>query len=67
MYQKLVLVGNLGNDPDLRVTPSGQSVCNLSVAVNRKWTNKQTQEKQEEVIWFRVSVWGRGTCSPWRC
>ena len=59
MYQKLVLVGNLGRDPELNVTPSGQSVCNLSLATNRRWKNQQTGEKQEETTWFRVSVWGK--------
>jgi single-strand DNA-binding protein len=51
-------VGNLGNDPELRYTPSGQAVTNLSVATNRKWTGNDGQT-HEETVWFRVSVWGK--------
>ncbi|MBN1994333.1 MAG: single-stranded DNA-binding protein [Anaerolineae bacterium] len=58
MYQKLTIVGNLGGDPELRYTPSGQAVCNYSVATNRKWTGGDGQQ-QEETIWFRVSSWGK--------
>lgn len=58
MYQKLVIVGNLGNDPEMRYTPSGQAVTNLSIATNRRWTSGDGQQ-QEETIWFRVSVWGK--------
>lgn len=59
MYQKLVIVGNLGQDPELRYLSDGQAVCNLSMACNRRWNDKATGEQQEEVTWFRVSVWGR--------
>ncbi len=58
MYQKLIIVGNLGNDPEMRYTPSGQAVTHLSVATNRRWTDNSGQQ-QEETIWFRVSVWGK--------
>jgi single-strand DNA-binding protein len=58
MFQKLVLVGNLGGDPEMRYTPSGQAVTNFSMATNRKWTNANG-ELQEETVWFRVSVWGK--------
>lgn len=58
MYQKTVIVGNLGNEPELRYTPQGDAVVNLSVAVNRRWKNKDG-EQQEETTWFRVSVWGK--------
>ena len=59
MYQTLILIGTLGNDPEMRYMQNGQAVTNFSLAVNRKWTNKQTGERQEEVTWYRVSVWGR--------
>jgi single-strand DNA-binding protein len=59
MHQTITLVGNLGRDPELRYLPSGEAVCNLSVATNRRWNDRQTGEPQEEVCWFRVSVWGR--------
>lgn len=58
MYHKVILVGNLGRDPEMRYTPSGQSVTNMSVAVNRKYTNSNG-DTVEETVWFRVSVWGR--------
>lgn len=58
-YAKLVIVGNLGRDPELRYLPSGQAVANLSVATNRRWTDQATGQPQEEVCWFRVSVWGK--------
>lgn len=66
MYQKLTIVGNLGRDPEMRYTPSGQAVTNFSVATNRKWTTGDGQQ-QEETIWFRVSTWGRlaETCNQY--
>lgn len=57
MYQKMILIGNLGRDPEMRYTPSGQAVTNFSMATNRKWTGNDG-EKQEETCWFRISVWG---------
>ena len=59
MYQKLILTGNLGNDPEMRYMPDGQAVTNFSVACNRRWNDRVTGEQQEEVTWYRVSVWGR--------
>lgn len=58
MHQKLTIVGNLGSDPEMRHTPSGQAVTNLSVATNRRW-NDSNGQPQEETVWFRVSVWGK--------
>ncbi len=58
MYQKVIIVGNLGGDPEMRYTPSGTPVTNFSVATNRRWTNQQG-EQQEETAWFRVSCWNR--------
>lgn len=58
MFQKVTIVGNLGGDPDLRYTPSGDPVCNFNVATNRKWTGQDGQPA-EETVWFRVSVWGK--------
>lgn len=58
MFHKIILVGNLGRDPELRYTPSGQAVCNLSIATNRKYTNSNG-DTVEETLWVRVSVWGR--------
>jgi len=59
MYQKLTIVGNLGQDPDMRYMPDGQAVTSLSVASNRRWPDRTTGEMQEEVTWVRVSVWGK--------
>jgi single-strand DNA-binding protein len=58
-YQSITVVGNLGRDPEMRYMADGQAVTNLNIATNRKWTDKATGEKREEVTWFRVSVWGR--------
>jgi single-strand DNA-binding protein len=59
MYQKIIIVGNLGRDPEMRYMPDGQAVTNLSIATNRKWTDNATGEPQEEVTWFRASVWDK--------
>jgi single-strand DNA-binding protein len=58
MFQQLTVVGNLGNDPEMRYMPDGQAVTNFSLACNRRWTDRVTGQPQEEVTWFRVSVWG---------
>lgn len=57
MYQNLVIVGRLGGDPEMRYTPGGQAVTNISVATNRTYT-KSDGERVEETTWFRVSAWG---------
>ena len=58
MYQKLIIAGNLGKDPEMRYAPNGDAVTSFSVATSRKYTDKSGQ-KVEETIWFRVSVWGK--------
>jgi single-strand DNA-binding protein len=58
MYQKVVIVGNLGRDPEMRYTSSGQAVTNFPVATNRVYTNSNG-ERIQETTWFRVSAWGR--------
>jgi single-strand DNA-binding protein len=57
-YQKLIIAGNLGRDPEMKYLPNGDPVTNLNVATNRKWTDKNTGQPQEETTWFKVSVWG---------
>jgi single-strand DNA-binding protein len=57
-YQTVIIVGNLGRDPEMRYTPSGQAVTNLSVAVSESYTNNQG-EKVERTLWFRVATWGK--------
>ena len=59
MYQKLIVVGNLGRDPEMRYMPDGTAVTSFSMATNRRWTNSQTGQPVDETTWFRVSVWGR--------
>ncbi len=58
MYQKIVIVGNLGGDPEMRYTPSGQAVTNFSVATNYQYTNSDGAQVKD-TTWFRVSAWGR--------
>ncbi|MDF1513101.1 MAG: single-stranded DNA-binding protein [Anaerolineae bacterium] len=55
-YQKVIIVGNLGRDPEMRYTPDGTPVTSFSVATNRRWTNSDGSPG-EETAWFRVSVW----------
>jgi single-strand DNA-binding protein len=51
---KVILIGNLGRDPEVRYTPSGAAVCNLRLATTRNWKNRETGERQEETEWHRV-------------
>jgi single-strand DNA-binding protein len=55
---KLIVIGNLGRDPEMTYTPSGQSVTKFSVASNRKYTTG-TGEQREETEWFNCSAWGK--------
>lgn len=56
---KVILVGNLGNDPDTRYSPNGSAVTKISVATAESWKDKQTGEKQEKTEWHRVVFFGR--------
>ena len=58
MYQSLTIVGNVGKDPEMRYTPSGQPVTSFSVATNRQYT-ANSGEKVKETTWFRVTTWGK--------
>jgi single-strand DNA-binding protein len=58
MYQKITLIGNLGRDPEMRYTPSGQQVTTFSMATTEKWTG-QDGKLQERTIWWRITVWGK--------
>ena len=58
MYQKLIIIGNLGRDPEMRYTPSGQAVTNFNVATNRKYTTSDGNQVKE-TTWFRISTWGK--------
>lgn len=58
MYQRIELIGNLGKDPEMKYTPSGQAVTSFSVATTNEYKN-QAGEKVKETTWFRVQVWGK--------
>lgn len=58
MYQQLILVGNLGGQPELRYTPTGTAFASFSMACSQKWTT-QDGEKRERTVWFRVTAWQR--------
>jgi len=56
---KVILVGNLGNDPDVRYTQSGAAVANVSIATSESWKDKTTGEQQDRTEWHRVVFFGR--------
>lgn len=58
MFHTIILVGNLGRDPEMRYTPTGQAVTSFNVATNRQGQNADGSPFKE-TIWFRVSVWGK--------
>ena len=56
---KVILLGNLGADPEVRFTPSGQAVANFRLATTDSWTDKATGQRQERTEWHRIVVWGK--------
>ena len=56
---KTILIGNLGNDPEVRYMPNGNAVTNISLATSETWKDKQTGEKQERVEWHRVVFYNK--------
>ncbi len=56
MYQRTIVIGHLGRDPEMRYTPAGVPVTSFSVATTRKWTTANG-EQQEKTTWFRVTAW----------
>lgn len=56
---KAIIVGNLGQDPDVRYLPSGDAVANISVATSESWKDKDSGEKRERTTWHRVVFFGR--------
>ena len=58
MYHHILIVGNLGRDPEMRYTPSGAPVTNFNMATSRKYTGSDGQQVKE-TAWFRVSVFGK--------
>ncbi|HEY7215537.1 MAG TPA: single-stranded DNA-binding protein [Thermoanaerobaculia bacterium] len=58
MVNKVILIGNLGRDPEVRSTPSGQPVASFTLATNRRWKDKNGQ-RQEQTEWHSIVVWGK--------
>ncbi|HVR09931.1 MAG TPA: single-stranded DNA-binding protein, partial [Thermoanaerobaculia bacterium] len=58
MLNKVMLIGNLGRDPEVRSTTSGQQVANFTLATNRRWTDKGGQ-RQEQTEWHQIVCWGK--------
>ena len=56
---KVILVGNLGRDPETRYAPSGGAICNVSLATTRAWNDRASGEKREETEWHRVVFFNR--------
>ena len=56
---KVIIVGNVGNDPETKYMPSGSAVTNMSVATNESWKDKQTGEQKDRTEWHRVAMFGR--------
>ena len=55
---KVIAIGNLGKDPEIRFVPSGAGVCTFSIAATEEWKDKQTGEQKERTEWINVEVWG---------
>ena len=57
MFQKVMLIGNLGRDPELKYTPSGAPVCNFSMATEESWKDKNSGEKMKKTTWHNIVLW----------
>lgn len=58
MVNKVILIGNLGRDPEVRTTPSGQTVANFTMATSRRWKDREGN-RQDKTEWHNVVVWGK--------
>lgn len=58
-FCQIIMLGNIGGDAQLSYTASGRAVCSFSLAVNRQWTDRNSNEKQKETTWFRIALWGQ--------
>ncbi len=56
---KVILIGNLGRDPEVRYTPNGAAICNVTIATSRNWKDKNSGERMEETEWHRVVFYDR--------
>lgn len=64
---KIILIGNLGKDPDMSYTPSGKAVTKFSLAVSRRWRDRESNEQRDETTWFNIVAWDRlaETCNSY--
>ena len=56
MYQRIIIIGRLGRDPEMRYTSTGEAVVSFSVATDKRWTDKEGNA-QQKTVWFRVTAW----------
>jgi len=56
---KVIIIGNLGKDPEVRYAPSGSAICSITVATSRQWKDKTSGERQEETEWHRITFFDR--------
>ena len=66
---KVILIGNLGADPEVRNTNDGTKLCNLRIATSESWRDRNSGEKREKTEWHRVVIWsiiGGLTCGGWQ-
>ena len=65
MLNKIMLIGNLGRDPEMSYTPAGKAITKFSLAVSRRWNDRESGERHEETTWFYIVAWDRlaETCS----
>lgn len=59
---KVILIGNVGKDPEIRATQNGQKICNFSIATSEAWTDKRTNERKEKTEWHRIVVFNEALC-----
>jgi single-strand DNA-binding protein len=67
MLNKIMLIGNLGKDPEMSYTPAGKPWTKFSLAVNRRWRDRESGEQREETTWFNIVAWDRlaETCNSY--
>ena len=58
-FNKVILLGNLTRDPELRYTPKGAAIANTAIAINRRWKDAETAEAREDVTYVELEVWGK--------
>lgn len=56
-FAQTIIIGNVGRDPEMRYLQNGTAVCSFSVAVSRRWNDKNSNEQREKTVWYRVSCW----------